>query len=118
MLLPLLKRDTALYSCFPFIKMNIMSTVYKLIALLLFSLTGLVTYGQRTVSGKVIDAVTKEPLYGVSIHCTDKDCTCGCTTNALGEFTIVCKDCKHLNVSSIGFNSIIIAVEEASGIIS
>src|SRR3954465_11322243 len=95
-----------------------MSTLYKLIALIVFSLTGVATFGQRSLSGKVIDAVTKEPLYGVSIHCTDKDCTCGCTTNAFGEFTIVCKDCKHLNVSSIGFNSITIPVEEASGIIS
>lgn len=100
-----------------FSKTNIMFTIHKLIPLILFALTGVAGNAQISISGKVIDADTKEPLAGVSIHCTDKDCTAACITNALGTFTIVCRDCTQLSFSSIGFNSVNIPVGQAAGTI-
>jgi iron complex outermembrane recepter protein len=80
-----------------------MSRLYKktLLAVLLFASSGL--YAQTIVKGKIIDANTKEPLSGASIHCTQEDCHCGCTTNELGEFEMKCTDCETLSVSYIGY---------------
>lgn len=58
----------------------------------------------QTIKGKIIDAITKEPVYGATVRCADPNCTCGCTTNAAGEFTMHCKaDCKDFSVSFIGY---------------
>lgn len=72
--------------------------------LLLFS--GFISQSQSIIKGKVIDATTKEPIHGASIHCMDLDCTCGCTTNGSGEFVIDCKDnCKNFSISFIGYTT-------------
>ncbi len=79
-----------------------MSTVYRLavILLLFFSYT---SQAQTTTKGKIIDAVTKEPVPGASIRCADAACNCGCSTDAAGEFEIHCKGCHKHIVSSIGY---------------
>ena len=80
-----------------------MATFYRLILLVLCLSAGQSLYAQIIVKGKIIDSTTKEPIQGASIHCTDKDCHFGCTTNAAGEFEMKCNDCKTLSVSSVGY---------------
>jgi outer membrane receptor protein involved in Fe transport len=90
----------------PFLKHKIfvMPTVKHRVCTLLLIVYGLMAHAQNVIKGKIIDAVTKEPVYGASVHCTDPDCPCGCTTNASGEFVMHCKpDCKNISVSFIGY---------------
>jgi iron complex outermembrane receptor protein len=87
-----------------------MYSIYKLVQLSLFILIGLGGQAQTTFKGKVIDAVTKEAVYGASVHCIDKNCDCGCVTNAAGEFSMNCKDCKTVSISYIGYNSQVISI--------
>lgn len=75
----------------------------RLLFIVFLSLFASTSYGQHVVHGKIVDANSKEPLAGASIHCTDADCNCGCTTNALGEFVMKCSDCTKLTITSIGY---------------
>jgi iron complex outermembrane recepter protein len=72
-----------------------------LLTMLLVAAT--VSFAQKIVHGKIVDAGTNEPVAGATIHCTEAGCNCGCTTNALGEFVMKCMDCTKLSVSSIGY---------------
>jgi Outer membrane receptor proteins, mostly Fe transport len=58
---------------------------------------------QLPVKGKVIDAFTKEPVQGASLHCSATGCHHGCTTNANGEFEMNCCESSQLVVTSIGY---------------
>jgi iron complex outermembrane recepter protein len=83
-----------------------MSTAKQLAVTLILIISGFISQAQTTVKGKIIDAVTKEPVYGASVRCTDPNCNCGCITNASGEFEINCKpDCKTVSVSFIGYTT-------------
>jgi len=77
----------------------------RLLQLLLFSIFLLL--GQRsmaqTITGKIIDSTTQQPIAGATIVCGDKGCSCGCTTNALGEFHLNCTNCSSHIVTSIGY---------------
>jgi iron complex outermembrane recepter protein len=87
-----------------------MSTA-KHLAVILILITGFVSQAQTTIKGKIIDAATKEPVYGASVRCTEPDCRCGCVTNSSGEFEILCKaDCKNVSVSFIGYSTQTIAI--------
>lgn len=88
-----------------------MRTAKHLAVTWMFIITGFISQAQTTIKGKIIDATTKEPVYGASVRCTDPDCNCGCITNASGEFVINCKaDCKNVSVSFIGYTSQNIAI--------
>src|SRR5690349_20618880 len=89
-----------------------MSNLYRLTVLVACILLSAAAYAQTTVKGKIIDALTKEPVQGASIHCTQAGCSCGCTTNASGEFEMHCKDCRQLSVSYIGYAPQVITVSE------
>jgi hypothetical protein len=95
-----------------------MSLFYKhiLIIILIFAGTGL--QAQTIVKGKILDASTKEPITGATIHCTKPGCKCGCTTNTYGEFEMKCTDCQNLSVSSVGYKSQQFAVATDSYIIT
>jgi iron complex outermembrane recepter protein len=81
----------------------VMSVTTRPVFLLLILFTCFQSQAQTTASGKIIDAITKEPIQGATIHCIDNSCMCGCTTNAAGEFQMKCRDCQKLNVTSIGY---------------
>lgn len=68
-------------------------------------LLSLYTHAQSSFKGKIIDSATKEPVYGATIHCTQQECNCGCTTNANGEFEMRCQDCHSVKISYIGYSS-------------
>lgn len=88
-----------------------MPTVKHLAATLIFIISGFISQAQISIKGKIIDATTKEPVYGASVRCTDTDCNCGCITNAAGEFFINCKPgCKNVSVSFIGYTTQNIAI--------
>jgi iron complex outermembrane receptor protein len=83
-----------------------MPTITRMAVTLLLIFSGFVCQSQTIIKGKIFDANTKEPISGASIHCTDPDCTCGCTSNASGNFTINCKEsCTSFSVSFIGYTS-------------
>lgn len=82
-----------------------MSHLYKKIFLAIFLCASGALNAQTIVKGKIIDAATKEPLAGASIHCTKEDCHCGCTTNEFGEFEMKCTDCETLSASYVGYLS-------------
>jgi iron complex outermembrane recepter protein len=80
---------------------------------------GFISQAQTTIKGKIIDAVTKEPIHGASIHCSDPGCTCGCTTSFSGEFIMNCQEnCSHFSVSFIGYTTQKIVVAEMAQIIA
>ena len=81
-----------------------MSNLYRLTALVACILLGVAACAQTTAKGRIIDALTKEPVQGASVHCTKAGCNCSCTTNASGEFEMLCKDCQKLSVTYIGYN--------------
>lgn len=81
-----------------------MQQLYKLLVLILMGIAP-GAWAQTTVKGRIIDAGTKEPIAGASVHCTRTGCSCGCTTNALGEFELTCTDCQELSVTSLGYAS-------------
>lgn len=88
-----------------------MKHFYKIALLLLLQVCGAATFAQTVVRGRIIDASTKEPIAGASIHCTKENCTCGCITTASGNFELKCKDdCTELQISFIGYASQKIAV--------
>jgi outer membrane receptor protein involved in Fe transport len=73
---------------------------------------------QTSVKGKVIDAITKEPVQGASLHCTETGCHYGCTTNAQGEFEMACAGCRQLAVSSLGYQLQQVAVSDSRCLVS
>ena len=96
-----------------------MPTAKHLAVTLILIISGFISQAQTTIKGKIIDAATKEPVYGASVHCTDADCSCGCVTNASGEFVIKCKaDCKNVSVSFIGYTTQNITIENLGGTIA
>jgi hypothetical protein len=73
-----------------------------LFLLLLFTST--VVFGQFTVTGKVVDSATKEPLLGASVFA--QNTTSGTTTNKQGEFSLSLKSGGYeLIVSFTGYQS-------------
>ncbi|MGZ3940521.1 MAG: TonB-dependent receptor plug domain-containing protein, partial [Flavisolibacter sp.] len=94
------------------------TTKYLATAFILFICTH-VCNAQIVLKGRVIDATTREPVYGASVHCSDPGCNCGCTSNASGEYRIECKaDCKTISVSFIGYTTQILSIESQTGTIS
>src|SRR5688572_13499507 len=82
-----------------------MSILIRMLAVVCILIASQPAIAQTIVKGKIIDAVTKEPVHGASIHCMDAGCTCGCASNTIGEFEMHCKDCKKLTVSFIGYTT-------------
>lgn len=72
--------------------------------LLLLVLFSSIAFGQFTVTGKVIDSVTKEPLFGASVFA--QNTTSGTTTNREGQFSLSLKSGGYeLIVSFTGYQS-------------
>jgi hypothetical protein len=63
-----------------------------------------IVFGQFTVTGKVVDSTTKEPLFGASVFA--QNTTSGTTTNREGEFSLSLKSGGYeLIVSFTGYQS-------------
>jgi hypothetical protein len=63
-----------------------------------------IVFGQFTVTGKVVDSTTKEPLFGASVFA--QNTTSGTTTNREGEFSLSLKSGGYeLIVSFTGYKS-------------
>ncbi|HLP18962.1 MAG TPA: TonB-dependent receptor [Chitinophagales bacterium] len=77
----------------------------KSLLLLAFVVTALALFAQnKTISGKITDAATKEPLIGATILV--KGTQTGTSTDADGKFTLsVPADAKTITVSFVGFIS-------------
>lgn len=96
-----------------------MSTAKKIAVTFLVIITAFVSQAQTILKGKIIDAITKEPVSGASVRCTDPNCNCGCTTNVSGEFQINCKpDCKNVSISYIGYKAQTVAITDLKEIIT
>jgi iron complex outermembrane recepter protein len=96
-----------------------MPTAKHLAVTLMLIISGFISQAQINIKGKIIDAATKEPIYGASVRCTDLDCNCGCITNTSGEFVISCKStCKNVSVSFIGYTSQNIAIANIGEIVA
>jgi len=96
-----------------------MSTAKKIAVTLFLFTTVFVGQAQTVLKGKIIDALSKEPVFGASVRCTDPNCNCGCTTNASGEFQINCKpDCKNVSISLIGYKQQNIAIVDLKELIA
>lgn len=87
-----------------------MSAFYKFLVIgLYFISAATVAMGQQVFKGKIIDASSKEPVVGASVHCS-ANCSCGCATNALGEFELRPRKncCTSFLISSVGYQPAII----------
>ena len=97
-----------------------MSLLYKLATAVLFFMTvATVGFSQQVFKGRIIDASTKEPVAGASVHCS-AGCSCGCATNALGEFELKPKEncCTSFEVSSIGYQPVFIQAGQPMTIVT
>ncbi|WP_336514140.1 TonB-dependent receptor [Pollutibacter soli] len=81
-----------------------MSRIYRFVAIVLIICLSSGAIGQEIFKGKIIDATTKEPVAGASIHCS-AGCSCGCITNSLGEFELKPRAncCVSFRISSLGY---------------
>lgn len=82
--------------------MTMKSSLHYLILLSLFISPKV--FGQFTVSGKVVDSASTEPLYGASVFC--QNTTTGTTTNKQGEFSLSLKSGGYeLIISFTGYQT-------------
>lgn len=98
-----------------------MCPIYKLTtAIFFFMIVATAGFGQQIYKGKIIDAATKEPIAGASIRCSSNTCSCGCATNATGEFELKPKEhcCTSFAVSSIGYEPVIIQAAQLLTVIN
>jgi len=76
----------------------------KLFLTFLFLFFSSAIFGQFTVTGKVVDSSTKEPLYGASVFC--QNTTSGTVTNKEGGFSISLKSGGYeLIISFTGYQT-------------
>src|ERR1700755_1815171 len=72
--------------------------------LLLLLISSSITFGQFTITGRVVDSATKDPLLGASVFA--QNTTSGTTTNKQGEFSLSLKSGGYeLIVSFTGYQS-------------
>ena len=83
-----------------------MSTILRLaLCCLLVALVGQ-AQAQTIAKGKIIDAVTKEPIAGASVHCGMIGCICGCLSSTTGNFEFKIKDTTNVYwVSVVGYQA-------------
>ena len=98
-----------------------MSSIYKTgIVLVICISIATVCFSQQVFHGKIIDAATKEPIEGATVHCSSNNCSCGCATNASGEFEIKPKEqcCTSFAISSIGYQTLIVPAAQSLTLIN
>lgn len=93
-----------------------MSIVYKMMAVLCIAIITHQAAAQSQRRGSVMDAITREPVYGASVTCCD--CKMQCMTNGEGVFSMGCDDCKKIYVSFVGYQSQQVLISQAQHIIS
>lgn len=93
---------------------------YKWLAVLFSMLITSTVLAQEIFKGKIIDAVTKEPVAGATVHCSSTGCNCGCATNAAGEFELnpMGDCCKSFHITSIGYQALTMPVGSSAHLIS
>lgn len=96
-----------------------MFRLYIVMAVLLMIIVPDIARSQQVFKGKIIDATTKEPIAGASVHCS-AGCSCGCATNISGEFELRPKAncCNSFDVSSVGYQPVTIQWSQPMTIIS
>jgi outer membrane receptor protein involved in Fe transport len=97
-----------------------MSGIYKsAYAIFLLMLVVNSSIGQQVYKGKIIDAVTKEPIAGASIRCTATNCPCGCASNNAGEFELKPEEhcCTAFSISSIGYQPVVVQTAQLLSLI-
>ena len=95
-----------------------MLNLYRLMAIVMLLLSATTLSAQKIVKGKIIDAVTKEPINGASIKCSGADCSCGCASSTNGDFEMHCKSCKTLTVSFIGYQPMQLSVDADNSLVA
>lgn len=77
---------------------------FRLFSVLPALFSSLTIFGQFTVTGKVIDSSSMEPLYGASVFC--QNTTSGTSTNKQGEFSLPLKSGGYqLIISFTGYQT-------------
>ncbi|MDP4263448.1 MAG: carboxypeptidase-like regulatory domain-containing protein [Bacteroidota bacterium] len=88
----------------------------RIIVLFLLLLLSFIAGAQFTVSGKIIDSVTKEPMAGTSVYC--QNTTIGTTTGKDGQFSLSLKSGGYeLIISYTGYQTKQIRISNADNII-
>jgi iron complex outermembrane receptor protein len=91
-----------------------MPHLIRLLILLLISSASLHSQAQQIFRGKVLDAITKEPISGVTLHCADEGCNCGCVSGVSGDFEMHCTNCSSVRVSATGYQPQTIDISKAA----
>ncbi len=86
----------------------------KLITLLLFLCSSAFLFGQSTISGKVIDEETGEPMVGATVMI--KGSTTGTITDIDGGFTLSANNGDDVIISYIGYNERVIEIVETGNL--
>jgi len=70
----------------------------------LLTICSLITFGQFSISGKIVDSASKEPLSGASVYC--QNTTIGTASNKEGEFSLQLKSGGYeLIISYTGYQT-------------
>lgn len=80
------------------------------IILFLLSLTITQTFAQKTISGRITDLQTNEPLVGVNI--VIQGTQQGTNTDAQGSFSLSADNIQNLEISYIGYISQVVSIKE------
>jgi iron complex outermembrane receptor protein len=89
-----------------------MSTIFRLLMSILLQIIAVTLYGQQAIQGKIINAQTKEPIEGASIH--RKEETGGAISDGKGNFIVPAGTEGEFTVSFIGYNTKHIELTAAS----
>jgi outer membrane receptor protein involved in Fe transport len=82
-----------------------MSVFYRIAISAILIIAAQNVLAQSTVKGKIVDAVSKEPVAGATVQCTHEGCRDISVSNFHGEFELNCAHCKSISVTSIGYAS-------------
>lgn len=92
------------------------STIHRLCSFLIFILLAQLSFAQSGYKGKIIDAVTKEPIYGASVNCCNS--SKGCMSNTAGEFSLSPDDStRRVLISFVGYQAKQIDLSDNNSII-
>ncbi len=94
-----------------------MAHLYKFLTACIILLAAQDLSAQKIIKGKIIDAVTKEPVAGATLHCATEGCNCSSTSGATGEFEMKITDCEKISVTSVGYTAGEISVSSGNFVI-
>lgn len=95
-----------------------MKKIYGIVLIAILSLISAGASAQEPITGKILDASTREGIVGATVKCNHHGCSQTTSSNLSGEFTLHCSHQESVTVTSIGYASQIAAISTPGDVIS